>query len=58
MKLELYTEEIPMERSFANILRDNGIFVQIKEKQNLFDNSFFKKNISYFKIYLSKFKGC
>lgn len=28
---------------FANILRDNGIFVQIKEKQNLFDNSFFKK---------------
>ena len=28
---------------FAKILRDNGIFVQIKENQNLFDDSFFKK---------------
>ena len=28
---------------FAKILRDNGIFVQIKENHNLFDNSFFKK---------------
>ena len=34
---------------FAKILRDNGIFVQIKEKQNLFADPFFKKVLSILK---------
>lgn len=41
---------------FAKILRDNGIFVQMKENQDLFKEPIFKKNSSYFKISLSTIK--
>ena len=34
---------------FAKILRDNGIFVQMKEERNLFKDSFFKKLLAILK---------
>lgn len=34
---------------FAKILRDNGIFVQMKEEKNLFKDSFFKKLLAILK---------